>query len=106
MVKWGSDERQYNLPGIDIPVGVLMRTRFGDFPEYHTSLDKLGVTVTKNGLKGSYNYVTKIINVMGQLRREIKKSNRAEFRKRSLYPLISQKEVVGRNKYLINMLNF
>ena len=58
----GSDERQYNLPGIDIPVGVLMRTRFGDFPEYHTSLDKLGVTVTKNGLKGSYNYVTKIID--------------------------------------------
>ena len=39
-----------------------MRTRFGDFPEYHTSLDKLGVTVTKNGLKGSYNYVTKIID--------------------------------------------
>jgi len=38
---WGSDERQFSSPGINIPMGNLMRTMYTQFPEYHTSADNL-----------------------------------------------------------------
>lgn len=38
---WGYDERHYNSPGFDLPIGRLSRTPHGEFPEYHTSADDL-----------------------------------------------------------------
>lgn len=56
----GSDERQYCSPLVNLPVVCVCRTRFGDFKEYHTSLDDLTLIIPK-GLGESLEVMEEII---------------------------------------------
>tara|TARA_Y100000590_G_scaffold469438_1_gene656999 strand:+ start:7074 stop:8345 length:1272 start_codon:yes stop_codon:yes gene_type:complete len=59
----GSDERQFNSPGVEIPMTVLSRSKFYTYPEYHTSLDNFNI-VTQRGLYGGYSFVKKTVDLI------------------------------------------
>lgn len=59
----GSDERQYCSPGVDLPFCSITRTKYGDYKEYHTSLDDLNF-ITPDALEESYNFYSNIIDTL------------------------------------------
>jgi len=59
----GYDERQYNSPGFDLPVGALSRTPHGQFAEYHTSADDLTL-VRPESLAESLDLVRDVLDVL------------------------------------------
>jgi aminopeptidase-like protein len=86
-----SDERQYCSPGVDLPIATICRTKYGAYPEYHTSLDDLTV-ISPSGLYGGYEKIKKAIELLEK--NNYYKVNvlcEPQLGKRGLYPNISTK---------------
>ena len=90
-LKRGSDERQYNSPGIDLPIASIFRSKYGEYPEYHTSLDDFSL-VTKKGIYGGFSVAKEAIKIL--LNKEIPKAKylcEPQMGKRGLYSNLSIK---------------
>jgi aminopeptidase-like protein len=102
----GSDERQYCAPGVDLPICSINRTKPGYYPEYHTSLDKLGTVVTKKGLNQSYHFFQECINTIeNSLFPKVKVLCEPLMSKRGLYPTISGKSDTSYHKQVREMMS-
>lgn len=90
-LKRGSDEREYCAPGIDLPVCGVCRTKYGVYPEYHTSADNMNF-ISPEGLNGAYQLMVKVINALEyNYHYKVLCKGEPQLGKRGLYPTISQK---------------
>jgi aminopeptidase-like protein len=89
----GSDERQYCSPGFNLPVGSLMRTMYGKYPEYHTSADNKDFISFEAMEKSVLKYL-QIIEVLERNEKYINKMPYCEpqLGKRGLYPTLGSQK--------------
>jgi aminopeptidase-like protein len=105
-LKRGSDERQYNSPGIDLKISSIFRTKYGEYPEYHTSLDNFKL-VTLRGCRGGFNVAKKSIEIL--LDRTYPQSKvmcEPQMGKRGLYPTLSTKNNYKLPEQYMNFLQY
>ena len=102
-LKRGSDERQFNSPGIDLPFVTVCRTKFGEYKEYHTSLDNFDL-VNEEGLLGGFKIVKSSIEDI--LKLKIPKSRITCEPHLSKYKLYNSINFKVQKNHSMNLLNF
>ena len=90
-MKRASDERQYGSAGVDLPVCAFCRSKYHEYPEYHTSADNMDL-ISPEGLQGSYDVMVKVISALeNNYYYQMQCKCEPQLGKRGLYPTISQK---------------
>lgn len=88
----GSDERQYQAPGVDIPLVCFCRSKYHIYPEYHTSADNLDI-ISPDGLAGSLDVLIQCIEALeNDHKYRIKCLCEPQLGRRGLMPTTSNKE--------------
>ncbi len=102
----GSDERQYQAPGVDIPMVCFCRSKYHVYPEYHTSADNLDI-ISPEGLQGSYDVMVKCIEALEHNKKyRIKTLGEPQLGKRGLVPTMSSKETYQQTLALKDLIAY
>lgn len=103
----GSDERQYCAPGVDLPIASIMRTKYGEFDEYHTSLDDLEKVVTPEGLEGGFDALWRAVEALeNHCFPKAALLGEPQLGKRGLYPMISTRNSASEVRLLMDLLTW
>jgi aminopeptidase-like protein len=102
----GSDESNWCAPGVDLPVASVFRSKYGSYPEYHTSLDDLEHVVTPRGLGESFLAFRRIIETLeadGTPRTTV--LGEPQLGRRGLYPALSIKGSTAGVRTMLDLLS-
>jgi aminopeptidase-like protein len=105
---YGYDERQFCSPAFNLPVGCLMRTPHGRFPEYHTSADNLDFVQPTYVVESLSRYLS-VLNVVENNKTYVNQNPKCEpqLGKRGLYRAIGgQTDGEGSELAMLWVLNF
>lgn len=102
----GSDERQFNAPGIDLPVCAVCRSKYGEYPEYHTSADDLDL-ISEEGLEGAFILMKRCIQTLEYNNYyKVKCYCEPQLGKRGLYSTLSRKGSASSTRNMTNFITY
>jgi aminopeptidase-like protein len=105
-MKRASDERQYGSAGVDLPVCAFCRSKYHEYPEYHTSADNMDL-ISPEGLSGAYEVLVKVINALeNNYFYQMQCKCEPQLGKRGLYPTVSQKGTKGDVRYMQDFIAY
>ena len=104
---YGYDERQYCSPGFNLPVGCLMRSVWGTFPEYHSSADNLDF-IRPEALAASLRLCTATLEILENNRRYLSQNPWCEpqLGRRGLYTSVGGQPIGEAINARLWVLNF
>ncbi len=102
----GSDERQYCSPRIKLPLITFSKSKFGEYPEYHSDADNLNL-VTNKGLNESLEVMKTIIDAFEEgLYPKLLTYGEPQLGRRNLYPNLSRTGNVSSVKIRMDFLAY